>query len=117
MFNPAANFRHGDPLMVDHTPVAFVGAGSVVPFVNGVRIAHVDIPPNVLGALAIGFGVYLVPKATAAGSGLPADTAVFWDTVNQVATPTASASTKNLGITTGVSLDADDHLLVLHMPA
>ena len=110
-----ANFRHGHPMMVDHTPSVFVPAGAVVVIGVGTRIAHVDIPANTLGALAAGHGVYLFPKATTAGTAIPAGTKVFWDAVGQVVT-TSATNNNLLGETTQASTDADDHQSVMHLP-
>ena len=69
-----ATFYHGDPRMVDYTPVSAVTAGDVV--VQGVTpmIAHRDIPANRKGALAIGGGVYDCDCNASIGAGV----AVWW---------------------------------------
>lgn len=58
-----ATFKHGSPLMVDHTTAGTaIAAGEVVVTGSCIRIAHVGIPANTLGALAAGGGVYEVAK-------------------------------------------------------
>ena len=75
-----ATFRHGDPVMVDHTPSgADVAAGDVLVIGDSVRIAHRDIVDGQLGALAIGGGVYDIAKATGVGTAVTAGTTLYWD--------------------------------------
>lgn len=83
-----AIFRHGDPLMIDYTPSAGnVAAGQVVLLGNtagpSCGIAHVDIPNNTLGALAVGGGVYEVTNLNNAANYAK----VWWDdAANKVTT-------------------------------
>jgi hypothetical protein len=51
-------------------------------------------------------GLFDVPKATGAGSGIAAGTSVYWDATNKVATATATGN-KLMGKTTLVAADAD----------
>ena len=78
-----ATLRHGDPIFMDYTPGAGnVAAGQVVVLGNtlGVTcgIAHLDIANNILGALAIGMGIYDVTMLT----NIAPYTTVFWDDTN-----------------------------------
>lgn len=94
-----ATFRHGNPLSVDYTPSSGnVAAGQVV--VQGsvtgntagtgllAGIAHLPILNNVLGALAMGGGVYAVTNLNNAAL----DAKVYWDdSANKI----TSVSTNN----------------------
>ncbi len=95
---------------VDYTPAADVAAGDVIVLESLVGVAREPIPANTLGAIAV-VGVFSFPKATAAGSGMPAGTKVYWDPTNLVATPTAG-TLQLLGKTTENCADADTTVLV-----
>ena len=110
-----AKYRHGSPLMVDHTPGADVAAGDVVVVGVQLRIAHSDIPANTQGALASGGGVYLMPKTAGSTTAIADGATVYWDATNHVITTTASGN-KKLGTTIGASVDADTTQLVQHTP-
>ena len=65
----AAEFHHGDPLMVDYTPGTAVTAGDIVDIGSGtICVAHGDIAANELGAVGFpgGNAVYRITLATAA---------------------------------------------------
>jgi len=112
-----ATFRHGNPLMVDYTPGADVSAGDVVVLTDAVRIAHVDIPANKLGALAAGGGVYDLAKATGAGTAFTdGDTAYWDDTNNQAANSDGGGTNKKLGLAVGAVGDNDTTVRVQHVP-
>jgi hypothetical protein len=88
-----AQFRHGDPLMVDYTPAAGnVAAGQVVLLGNTTGftcgVAHSDIVNNVLGALGAGGGVYQLLNLNNAANYAK----VWWDDTNNKAT---TVSTNN----------------------
>lgn len=83
-------FRHGAPLMIDYTAGADVDAGEVVLLGNttGVTcgIAHRDIANGILGAVAVGGGVYDVVNLNNA-----ADYAVvYWDNAAKKVTTTST---------------------------
>jgi predicted RecA/RadA family phage recombinase len=99
-----------DDEMIDYTPTADVAAGAVVVQNDLVGVALRPIPANTLGSLAVE-GVFDVPKATGAGSGITAGTKVYWDATNKVATATAGAL-KLLGKTTRDAADADSTVRV-----
>lgn len=71
-----ATFKHGRPLMVDHTPTAAVSAGAVVMVGDEPRLAHLDIAADALGALAAGGGVYDIDKD---GSDIADGDVLYWD--------------------------------------
>lgn len=110
-----AEFVHGSPLMVDHTPSADVSAGDVVVVGDICRIAHRDIAANTLGALAAGGGVYRMPKETGSSTAIAAGTKVYWDAGNSVITD-AAGSLKAVGYTVAASVDGDATQLVHHVP-
>lgn len=85
-----AQFLHGDPLMVDHTPSGAVAAGEVVVVGNTPRVAHLDIAANTLGALAAGGGVYQM--LCASGANVAAGKLVYWDNAANAFTETASGN-------------------------
>lgn len=107
-----ASFRHGKPLMLDHTPSADVTSGEVIAVGDGCLIAHSDIPADTLGAVASCFGIYLMAKA--GGSAIADRKKVYWDDTNKVATETASGN-KFLGLSVGSAASADTEVMVQHI--
>jgi predicted RecA/RadA family phage recombinase len=107
-----ASFRHGDPVFVDYTPVAQVNAGDVVITNDTPRVAHRDIAPNELGALAAVGGVYEMVCDVAT----PADKKVYWDPVNKWVSATAG-TLKVFGVTTTATTGAAQLMYVRHDPA
>ena len=89
-FNPVATFRHGNPLMIDHTPVGAIAAGDIVALGTHLGICHNPIPAGVLGALSIGKGVYRVLKDT---SVFAAGDPVYSDATAHRGSSTASGNT------------------------
>lgn len=84
-------FRHGDPVMIDFTPASGnVAAGEVVLLGNTAGlccgIAHSAIPNGVLGALAVGGGVYDVVNLNNAANFAK----VWWDNTNNRVTTTST---------------------------
>ncbi len=73
---------------VDHIPQADVAAGDVVVQGDLVGIAKLDIKAGQRGALAV-TGVFAVPKATGAGTGIAAGTKLHWNATAGVATASA----------------------------
>ncbi|HYN64081.1 MAG TPA: DUF2190 family protein, partial [Candidatus Limnocylindrales bacterium] len=115
---PQATLYHGSPLMTDYTPGGAVVAGDVIVIGDGVRIAHLDIAANILGALGAGFGVYTATKATGGGTAIADNKPVWWDdTNNRIAATNSSGTHKFFGVTVKASLDADATQYVLHLPA
>ena len=90
---------------IDYTPTTDVAAGDVVVQGELVGIAKRPIPANTPGALAI-TGVFDMPKATGAGSGLAAGIEAFWDVANKVVTATAQ-NNAFLGKTVRAAADTD----------
>jgi len=108
-----ATFRHGNPLMVDYTPGSAVDAGDVIVVGDEIRIAHVDIPANTLGALAAGGGVYRFAKAAGTSKAIAAGKRVYWDASGEVVTETASTH-KIAGRTVAATGDDDTEVDVIH---
>lgn len=112
-----AIFRHGSPLMVDYTPGAGdVDAGDVVLLGNttGVTcgVAHVDIPNTVLGALAVGGGVYECVNLNNA-----ADYArVWWDDSAKKVTTVATNNAPFGFVVRDGGGGANSNCLVMHHP-
>ena len=71
-----ARFIH-DGHSIDYTPGADVSAGDVVVQGDLIGIAKLDIAADTLGALAV-TGVFDLPKATGAGTGITAGAKVYW---------------------------------------
>lgn len=98
MENPmaTATFIH-DGNTIDYTPGSDVAVGDVVVLGDLVGIAKQAIKAGVLGALALS-GVFDLPKATGAGTGIAAGVTLFWDAGNQVVTTDSNSGThKRLG--------------------
>lgn len=70
---------------IDYTPQAHLTAGAVVVQGDLIGVTKIDIPAEVLGALAV-TGVFDFPKATTVGSAIPAGAKVYWDAANTLAT-------------------------------
>lgn len=111
--NYEAQFKHGNPTMVDHTPSGAVTAGDVIVEAATPFIAHRDIAANELGAVASGGGVYLVDKAS--GSGMDKGDTVWWDNSNNRVTETAT-SNAHFGRVVQAALSAATEVLVEHDP-
>ena len=106
-----ATFRHGNPVMVDHTPGSGVTAGDVIVTGDTPRIAHRDIAANALGALASGGGVYDMT----ADAAIAADKKVYWNASASKVTETAG-SNKLFGTTVEASAADADVILCRHAP-
>ncbi|TWT65617.1 DUF2190 family protein [Crateriforma conspicua] len=87
----SATFKHGRPLMIDHTPGSDVTAGDVVELAACVRIAHSDIPSGQLGALASGGGVYEVDKVSA--QAWADGESIYWDDSAELFTTVSTDNT------------------------
>ena len=87
-----ATFRHGNPVMVDHTPGSGVTAGDVIVTGDTPRIAHRDIAANALGALASGGGVYDMT----ADAAIAADKKVYWNASASKVTETAGSNNNSI---------------------
>ena len=109
-----AQFKHGDPLMVDHTPSgAAISAGQVVVLVDTVRVAHRDIADGALGALAAKGGVYLCAKET--GVAFADGDIVYWDDTNNNLDKTNT--NKKFGTARGAAASEATSALAVHNPA
>ena len=111
-----AVFRHGDPTYMDYTPAAGnVAAGEVVLLGNttGITcgIAHLDITNAVLGALAIGGGIYDVTML----ENIAPYTKCWWDnSANKVTT--TSTNNALFGFTLEGNTGVNTVVEVLHWP-
>jgi predicted RecA/RadA family phage recombinase len=111
-----AYFRHGKPIMADYTPAAGdVSAGDIVLLGNTTGltcgIAHNDISNTVLGALAVGGGVYKCQVA----SNYAAGTKVHKPSGNAILTSTATNNAQ-VGFTLEAAAAANAWVHVLHHP-
>ena len=111
-----ATFRHGAPLMADFTPAAGnIAAGQAVLLGNltglGLGIAHQDITNNVLGALAVGGGVYDVTMLT----NIAAWATVYWDDANNKVV-TTSTNNATFGVLLTGGSGANTTVRALHAP-
>jgi len=107
-----ATLISGDPTFADYTPSAGdISAGDVVVIGDLCGIAHLDISNTVLGALAIGGGIYDVAVAAnyAAGS------KVYWDDTNNLLNTTSTNNTP-FGWTLEDATGANDVVQAFHMP-
>ncbi|NNE62352.1 MAG: DUF2190 family protein [Woeseia sp.] len=111
-------FRHGNPVMIDHTPSGGdVAAGEVVLLGNtaGLQcgIAHVAITNSTLGAVAAGGGVYTVVNLDDA-----ADYAeVWWDNSANKVTTTSTNNAKFGYVVRDGGGGANTNCLAIHAPA
>ncbi len=90
---------------IDYTPAADVAAGDVVVQGELIGIAKTPIPANTPGALAVK-GIFDLPKATGAGTGIAVGTEAYWNTTNKQVTATATGN-KSLGKTIKAAAAAD----------
>lgn len=90
---------------VDYTPGSDLAAGSVVVQGDLIGVNVRPIPANTLGALAVE-GVFDVPKAAGASTGIASGTTVYWNAGAQQATTIATGN-KLMGKTTRAAADAD----------
>lgn len=118
-----AVFRHGDPVMVDYTPSGgnvaegqVVLLGSVTANTAGAgaiaAITHRPITNNVLGAVAVGGGVYDVVNLNNAAVGAK----VYWeDTNNKVTTVSTNNAVFGFIVANGAG-GANSTARALHKP-
>jgi len=106
-----ATFVH-DGNTIDYTPSADVSTGDVVVQQELVGIAKLDIPADTLGALAVA-GVFDFPKATGAGTAIPAGVNVYWDVADGEAKEDIEAGINRLiGKTVAAAGDDDETVRV-----
>jgi predicted RecA/RadA family phage recombinase len=92
---------------IDYTPGVDKTTGDVVVQADLVGVVKRDIKANKLGALAV-TGVFDFPKATGAGSAIPAGTLTYWDAAAGAATKNAaSGANKLLGKAVSATVDTD----------
>lgn len=109
-----AVFVHGDPIMLDYTPVADVAAGDIVDLGNCVGIAHRAIPAGTMGAISVGPGVYDFLKFTGEAVALWAP--AYWDVGTGTASGTIGYSEAALGKVVKAALAGDATIRVLVLP-
>lgn len=117
-----AEFRHGNPLMIDYTADADIAVGEVVVigsiaanttgegFTCGV--AHLAIANGALGSLAAGGGVYDVINLNNAANGAK----VYWDNTNKKVTTTSTNNAQFGFVVSGGGGGANSTAKVLHHP-
>lgn len=108
-----AIYRHGTPLMVDHTPSGAVSAGDVVVVGSEPRIAHSDIAAGELGALSAGGGVYDVAKDD---SVIVNGARLFWDDAEGNVTTDPSGN-QIFGRAAAAAATGVARVLAIHDPA
>lgn len=119
-----ATFRHGAPVMVDHTPSSgnisegqVVLLGSVTANTAGTgaiaAVAHRPIINSTLGALAVGGGVYDVTNLNNAANGAK----VYWDDSNNKVTTVSTNNAKFGYIVADGAGGANSTAKALHSPA
>lgn len=111
----SAILKHGDPIFAHYTPTANVGAGGVVVFGTAgltCGIAHQPLTNGVLGAVAIGGGVYEVVNLNNAANFAK----VYWDASAQKITTVSTGNPLFGFIVSGGGGGANSKCLALHMP-
>lgn len=110
-----ARFAHGDPIMIDYTPVTAIPAGTVIPGSGtGLTslIAHHDLEANEVGAVAAGGGVYeMINNSNSANNVL-----MYFDNVTKKATATATGNSRLGYIVRDGGRGVDSLCLILHDP-
>jgi len=92
---------------IDYTPAADVAAGDVIVQGDLVGVAKLDIPADVLGALAV-TGVFDFPKATGVGTAIAAGATVYWDVADTEAKEDSeTGANKLIGKTIQAATDDD----------
>jgi len=92
---------------IDYTPASDVAAGDVIVQGDLVGVATAPISANTLGSLAVA-GVFDFPKATGASTAITADSTVYWDANNSVATTdNGGGANKLIGKTVAAAGDDD----------
>ena len=109
-------FRHGNPIMIDHTAASDITAGDLVSLGNlaGITcgVAHKDIADTELGAIAVGGGVYDVKVANtnvAVGDKLHYDSTL-------VALSDVSTNNSQFGFAVEATTAVNTTVKVLHFP-
>jgi predicted RecA/RadA family phage recombinase len=101
-----AEFVH-EGSAIDFVPATDVGAGEVVVIGDLVGVTKRACGAGELGSLAVE-GVSDFPKATGAGSAIPAGSKLYWDVADkQAKTDSEAGANKYLGKSTQAASDAD----------
>ena len=111
-----ADFRYGNPLMIDYTPAANIAIGQVVLLGNTAGlctiVAHSAIESGKLGAAGAGGGVYDVVSLQNSANG----TKVWWDDAADKVTTTSTNNALFGFIVSGGGAGANTTVSVLHKP-
>lgn len=105
-----AKFRHGQPTMIDITPVGAMAAGEIIEDLDLAQVAHTDIAAGRLGAVSIS-GIYEVKKAAGGGVTFAKGAKVEWDATGNTAVA-AAAGDFAVGIAVAAAADGDSSVLV-----
>lgn len=98
---------------VDYTPASDVAAGDVIVQGELVGVAKREMKAGELGALSVA-GTFEFPKATGAGTAIPAGSKVYWDATAKVATTSdGGGANKSIGKTAKDAADADATVLAI----
>jgi len=111
---PAITLRHGNPLMVDHTPSGSdQAAATVISVGQYTQIIHNKILDGILGGAAAQGGVY---NATA-DEAITAGDIVYWHAANaKVATTANAGANDHLGYALTSAAADGDPIQILHQP-
>ena len=111
-----ADFRHGNPLMIDYTPAANAAVGEVILMGNTTGltcvVAHGALTTGVLNAVAAGGGVYDVVSLENSANG----TKVWWDNAADKVTTTSTNNALFGFIVSGGSAGVNTVVKALHEP-
>lgn len=109
-----ADFVHGNPLMVDHTPGSAVSVGDVIVVGEVPFVAHAAIAASEKGAVAAGGGVY---EGVTDGSLDTGGALVYWDDTEKEFVA-GSSGNKHFGYTLPDqgATDDQDTIQVIHSP-
>ena len=92
---------------IDYVPAADVPAGSVVVIGDLVGVTKRNHKAGELSAVAV-VGVFDFPKATGAGSAIPAGAKLYWDEADKVAkTDDEAGANKYLGKSVKAAAESD----------
>lgn len=115
-----ATFKTGHPTFAEHSVASdgtALAAGSVVLNGNYPGITHSHCEPGQKVGLAMGGGLYLVSKATGAGSGPAKGAAVYYHSSNLNFSALSNATAyKHAGYAAAAAGDSDTTMLIYHNP-
>ena len=106
----SAEFFHGQPVMIDYTPVADVSAGDMIALGTKTLVAHTDIPADELGALSYPGGQSVYKVTLDAGRVLALGAAV---TVDLALGDTSGAVAFGIAVAAADQTAGDTHVLAM----